>query len=709
MSLRSGAIPCALLGVIAFAAGCGKSTLTGPRTVTVLEITAGNNQSGPVGSTLVTVVSARARDAQGPIPGVVLSAATESQGGGSVAPASATTDASGLVQLQWTLGAKVGTQTLTVSAGSLKTVVANATGTPGLASTVFPASEPFQTSVVSRAVTIRPKVTVADAFGNPIPNVPVTFEAVQSSSVILGVSQVTDANGQATIGSWTIGPDAGNYDLRAGIANGAVAAFQALGIPAAVTAVAGNGQTANAGTSVPILPAVRAVRDDASPLPNVVVTFGVVSGGGQVDGATTTTGADGIARPARWVLGTTPGPNQIQAQTAGLAPIVLTANGIAAVASGTAAASASVFTGFFGNYVIGTPAIRVTDAVGNPVAGATVTFSATQGDPQLTGTTRLSDFQGVATLGSFRLGNAPNQAVEARSGVLPPVTFTATATAPPAGNFTIEIRYRSGTPTAAQKGAFDAAVARWTQLLLAGGGPYLVHEVDPSCPSINGETVPGLVIFADLIPIDGPGRILGQSGPCILRDIGFLPAEGLMQFDTADLATLEANNQLNPVILHEMGHVLGFGTIWNFAPLGLPANAFLTGFGGGDPFFNGAAAKAAFFGAITPGSTFTGTPVPVEASGGAGTAYSHWRESTFNNEIMTGFLNSGVNPLSAMTVEQFHDLGYLVNDAPAEPYSFFASLIASYGSPMQIVEGKLPGPIIVINKRGDEVARYPRL
>jgi hypothetical protein len=35
-----------------------------------------------------------------------------------------------------------------------------------------------------------------------------------------------------------------------------------------------------------------------------------------------------------------------------------------------------------------------------------------------------------------------------------------------------------------------------------------------------------------------------------------------MQFDTADLASMQANGTLNDVITHEMGHVLGIGTIW---------------------------------------------------------------------------------------------------------------------------------------------------
>ena len=35
-----------------------------------------------------------------------------------------------------------------------------------------------------------------------------------------------------------------------------------------------------------------------------------------------------------------------------------------------------------------------------------------------------------------------------------------------------------------------------------------------------------------------------------------------MSFDTADLDEMERKGTLNDVITHEMGHVLGIGTIW---------------------------------------------------------------------------------------------------------------------------------------------------
>jgi len=50
--------------------------------------------------------------------------------------------------------------------------------------------------------------------------------------------------------------------------------------------------------------------------------------------------------------------------------------------------------------------------------------------------------------------------------------------------------------------------------------------------------------------------------------------------------------------------------------------------------------------------------LPIENIGGPGTAGGHWRESLLRNELMTGFLNLGENPLSRITAGSMRDLGY---------------------------------------------------
>lgn len=700
---------------------CGGST--GPSEPTQLVVKAGANQDGPAGAALPTQIVVEARTTSGTVANVTIIMTVESQGGGSVAPASAKTGTNGQATFTWTLGPKIGVQTLTAASAGTKPVTASITANAhvGAASAIIPLTDQSQLVVVGHAVPILPSVKVTDALGNPSVGESVTFEVLQGNSVLTGAQKTSDASGVATLGGWTIGQDALSYQVRARITSGAVFIFEARGIPAALTVVAGAGQTANAGTAVPILPKVKATRDDGSALANVPVTFTVLNGGGSVQGNQATTGADGTAQPTRWILGTTPGPNRLEAATLGKTPINFDATGIAAVVANVSASGGTALSGFFGNYLSGVPEVTVTDGSGNPVANALVGFSVTGGGGILTGASVLTDFLGKASVTSWRLGPSGAQTVSATTGASAPVNFTATASTPPASTFRIEVRYPHTQPTVAQKAAFDAAAARWTQLILSGAPPYTVvpSDTDPSgtCPSLTGQVVDGIIIYADLKAIDGVNGVLGSTFDCIIRDVGLQPVEAMMTFDTADLPGLESNNTLNLVILHEMAHALGFGTIWHLNLPGEPGyvptvstNDFLSGFPGSDPSFNGPAARTAFYGAIAAGTTFSGTAVPVEGSFGSGTRYSHWRESTFSNELMTGFLGPGlVNPLSAFTVQQFRDLGYVVNDALADTYSFNALIMAAGTPSFQIVEGQVPGYVTVINRQGGVVARIPRV
>lgn len=212
----------------------------------------------------------------------------------------------------------------------------------------------------------------------------------------------------------------------------------------------------------------------------------------------------------------------------------------------------------------------------------------------------------------------------------------------------ISIRFGAGlTPT--QQQAFQFAAARWSQVVTSRLPDVM----------IEGEVVTGVRIDASGARIDGPAGILGQAGPVLLRPGSMLPATGVMQFDSGDLADLERRNGLVDVIIHEMGHVLGIGTLW--APKGL-----VRGSGTANPVFVGENAQEVF-GVILDASG--PMPVPIANTGGPGTREGHWRESVFGNELMTGFLNDGPNPLSALTVASLADLGYEVNEDVADRFS----------------------------------------
>ncbi len=174
---------------------------------------------------------------------------------------------------------------------------------------------------------------------------------------------------------------------------------------------------------------------------------------------------------------------------------------------------------------------------------------------------------------------------------------------------------------------------------------------------VDGETLEGLVIDAAVEPIDGPEGTLGQAGPTVLRPGAELPVKGIMQFDEADILRLEQEGSFADVILHEMAHVLGFGTLW--ARQGL-----IAGSGTMDPRFTGEGA-AREYAAI---SDEDGAAVPVANTGGAGTREGHWRELVFGDELLTGFLSGENRPLSRMSVASFADLGYEVDLEAADAF-----------------------------------------
>jgi hypothetical protein len=209
------------------------------------------------------------------------------------------------------------------------------------------------------------------------------------------------------------------------------------------------------------------------------------------------------------------------------------------------------------------------------------------------------------------------------------------ATASAGYNITIEFK---GSWTQAYYDIFKASADRLTTLIIgelpdvtvygAKGGPKAVDDI---------------LITAELGPIDGLYGILGQAGPTAVRTNGSLPATAQMKFDIADVDAMGLAT-FSEVVLHEMAHSLGFGSIWD--RLGLVTNGLFTG-----PM---AVGEYHDMGG-------TGSGIPVEQDGGSGTAGSHWDEEIFGNELMTGYINSGENYFTAMSAASFADLGYVIS------------------------------------------------
>jgi hypothetical protein len=120
------------------------------------------------------------------------------------------------------------------------------------------------------------------------------------------------------------------------------------------------------------------------------------------------------------------------------------------------------------------------------------------------------------------------------------------------------------------------------------------------------------------------------------------------------------------------------------------------------------------------GTSYTGgLKVPLEncASGvpatcGPGNYNAHWREAVFGRELMTPYISVGFpNPLSAVTIAMFQDLGYSANYAAAEAYAQVFSLralAAGQGPVLDLGNDQLPGPRTLLEERTGRVLRVIR-
>jgi hypothetical protein len=174
---------------------------------------------GTVGSPVSQLPVFRVVDSGGrAVSGVSVSFLVQ-QGGGSVSPAHVTTDASGRAQPQsWTLGTTAGPQGLTARLSSGIQRSHSVTANPGPPAQLEHASRAQQTGDVNTPVASTPSVRVLDGYGNRIAGVTVEFAVQGGGGSVTDASALTNSNGLASVGAWTLGPNPGPNLLRGSIA-----------------------------------------------------------------------------------------------------------------------------------------------------------------------------------------------------------------------------------------------------------------------------------------------------------------------------------------------------------------------------------------------------------------------------------------------------------------------------------------------------------
>ncbi len=213
--------------------------------------------------------------------------------------------------------------------------------------------------------------------------------------------------------------------------------------------------------------------------------------------------------------------------------------------------------------------------------------------------------------------------------------------------------------------SMERVAARWRSVIRSAPGGEFVRLTAGECRNAVGvaQFITGIRVLVKLDTL--PPRIAGQGGPCVIRSTG-LPLLGTVSLNILSYGTL-SDRKLDDLLQHEVGHVLGLGTIWGrgaFAPL-IDGDSLAP-----DPIFVGPNALAAFS-RLGQSSRFTRRTVPIQPN-----VRGHWRADAFLGELMAPSLISAAQPTSAVTVAALRDLGWNVEPEAYDDFTLPAAVLA---------------------------------
>jgi hypothetical protein len=227
------------------------------------------------------------------------------------------------------------------------------------------------------------------------------------------------------------------------------------------------------------------------------------------------------------------------------------------------------------------------------------------------------------------------------------------------GQFEILYSYETNDIPSQLIAMLNVASQRWGKIVktrhtpLAGLGTRVVCGKQRTIPDFND-----MLVFVNVQVNDGSGGTLASATPCLGFENFARVGEMLLDKDDVTIFLKNHPDVLLNVIIHELGHILGIGTMWD--------TFNLVGGTSDDPNYLGSNGN----GALNYVNNTSGIPfVKIETLGGVGTARAHWREQTYGDELMTGFLGLKEQPLSLISIQSLVDLKYQVDSSAADVYS----------------------------------------
>jgi hypothetical protein len=214
-----------------------------------------------------------------PVSGATVSWRIES-GGGTLSPASSTTDADGRASSAWTLGPSTGEQRASASTAGAGSVTFEATSTTGAPSVLGLVMQPSSRAQMGVPFGRQPVVQIRDAAGNPVkaPGFTVTAAIASGSGQLIGTTtRTTGPNGRAAFTDLGISGAVGAHSLI----------FASSGFTSVTSGIVDVNQVATTTRITSDLP------DPSAPGQPVDVVFAVTSPGGAPTGTVQVTVSGG--------------------------------------------------------------------------------------------------------------------------------------------------------------------------------------------------------------------------------------------------------------------------------------------------------------------------------------------------------------------------------------------------------------------------------
>jgi hypothetical protein len=389
---------------------------------------------------------------------------------------------------------------------------------------------------------------VRNSDNQPVDGQIVNFRVIKGGGSVFAGTAITNADGLAQE-RWTLGTSIADSQIVEARAvdpsSGAPLIFArfvatAVAGPAAtIEKTSGDAQTGAAGGPLPDSLLVQVKDSYGNVVSGATVLWSVASGIGTVSRSSDVTTATGFAS-TKWTLGPEVGEQSVQA-AAGTAPsATFTASALSPSTLVLTKSAGDNQTAAPGEAVPVPPRVQVKDASGSPRPGITVTFAVTQGDGSVTGASALADASGMATVGSWVLGQrVGTNALSASVSGGATVTFTAAAVqaspdismsiaSPPSGlvgdavdvRVNVTSRLQIATVTAALAGRNanlnSSSPGVWTGTLSLTGAPRDTMTLVATATDVNGSIAQAVVALTHDLPpnitLTSPANNSGVSG-----------------------------------------------------------------------------------------------------------------------------------------------------------------------------------------------------